>query len=63
MENTTKNLDHEEPSPMPPVINSFADCPEAVPSDGAIDSIVDAQLRLMRMLARLVVDDLREIAN
>jgi hypothetical protein len=63
MENTTKNLDHEVPVPPPPLINSVAGSPEAVPSDGAIDSIVDAQLRLMRMLARLVVDDLRKIAN
>lgn len=63
MEDTTENLDHEVPSPTPPVMNSFAGSREAVPSDGAMDSIVDAQLRLMRMLARLVVDDLRKTAN
>ena len=63
MEYTTKNLELEEPSRMQTEINSFTAGPDDIPSDGAMDSIVNAQLRLMRMLARLVVAGLRKIPN
>jgi hypothetical protein len=63
MENTTENLDDEKRTKVQSGIRDSNCCPDADRPDRAIGSTVDAQLRLLRLLARLVVDDLRKITN
>jgi hypothetical protein len=59
----TENLDDEDPSSWQAKTGSSAGSPIANPQDCPINSILDAQLRLLRLLARLVADDLRKTAR